>query len=155
VTIQNGPNNRVLLDGTEIAHDQSKVGVLEIAPGIFHKLVVEAPGRRTFEKDFVVATGTSIDIPIALENEEHPAAPTRGSGKTHLPSGARIAKEAPTPVANRTLEPRPVPLVTTPPTEPAATKPERKPVSEENVAPSTRPTRAQERGLLDVNPLRR
>ena len=155
MTIQNGPNNHVLLDGTEVAHDQSQVGVLEVAPGISHKLVVEAPGRRTFAKDFVVTTGASIDIPISLENEELPTKTTRGSGKTRLPGGVRIAKQARTPVANGTVEPRPAPRVAAPPVEPAETKPERKPVPEDNGVPSARPSRAQERGLLDVNPLRR
>ncbi len=149
LTIQNGPNSRVLLDGTEIARDQAKVEVPEVAPWISHKLAVQAPGRRPFEKDFVVAAGASIDIPISLEDEEHQAAPMHGPAKTRLPGGARPGKASPTSAANVPSEPHPVPVVA----EPAQTKPAAKAVPEDNGAP--RPSRAQERGLLDVNPLHR
>ncbi|HJX64911.1 MAG TPA: serine/threonine-protein kinase [Polyangia bacterium] len=156
VSIQNGPDNRVLLDGKEIARGQTNVEAANLAPGTSHRLVVEAPGRRPFQKDFFVTASSAVDMPISLESEKPRPIATRGFGKTRAPSTAKTTRETKTPMANNAAEPRPAPPPSAPPpSEPAEAKTTRKTVPDENIPPVARPSRAQERGLLDVNPLRR
>ena len=156
LSITNGPDNHVLLDGREIAQGQAQVAVADLAPGISHHLLVQAPGRRTVEKDFVVTEGAAIEMPIRLDAGETRAGAVRGPGITRSTTTAKTTNAAHVPLASEAAAPNPVPIlvVPPPPSAPAEARSTRKTIPEEHVAPSPRPSRAQERGLLDVNPLR-
>jgi serine/threonine-protein kinase len=146
ISIQNGPDNRVLLDGREIAHGQTSVELSPLAAGSLHHLVVEAPGRRRFEKDFVVEEGSSIEIPALLESEEVSPPAAAGASKTRSTAGSKAGRTPPAPLGRASV-PAAVPPEPAEPT-PTPSKPAQRPHT-------PHPTRAQERGLLEDNPLRR
>jgi hypothetical protein len=137
VTVENGSNNRMLLDGKEIAHGQSTVELADLEAGKPRRLVVEAPSRKTFVHEFTLSPGGTLEIPVVLQPEER--GPVRRVGGR---SRAQTAQPAP-----------PADLPATPPREVPPTPAK----AEEPIAapPAPRPTRAQERGLLDSNPLRK
>ena len=137
VTVENGSNNRMLLDGKEIAHGQSTVELGDLEAGKPRRLVVEAPSRKTFVHEFTLSPGGTLEIPVVLQPEER--GPVRRVGGR---SRAQTAQPAP-----------PADLPATPPREVPPTPAK----AEEPIAapPAPRPTRAQERGLLDSNPLRK
>jgi len=137
VTVENGPGNRVVLDGQEIAHGQSSVELGELEAGRLRRLVVEAPARKPFVHEFTLSPGGTLEIPVVLQPEE--PEPARRSG-----SKARVQADKAAPPA----EPPAVPLREVLPAPAKAEEPvhARRP---------SRPTRAQERGLLDSNPLRK
>jgi serine/threonine-protein kinase len=136
VTVENGPNNRMVLDGKEIARGENTVELADLEAGKPRRLVVEAPLRKPFVHEFTLSPGATLEIPVVLQPEEREPA-RRSAGKTraqaaHAPASADL----------------PAPLPKEVPPAPAKT--------EEPLAapPAPRPTRAQERGLLDSNPLR-
>jgi serine/threonine protein kinase len=135
VTVENGPNNRVVLDGKEIARGQSTVELADLEAGKPRHLVVEAPARKPFVHEFTLAPGGTLEIPVVLQPEERE--PGRRA-KTRAQAAA-TARPAELPAA----APREVP--------PAPAKAE-EPI---HLPPKPHPTRAQERGLLDSNPLRK
>jgi serine/threonine protein kinase len=136
VTVENGPNNRMVLDGKEIARGQDTVELADLEAGKPRRLVVEAPSRKPFVHEFTLSPGGTLEIPVVLQPEEHEPA-RRSAGKARA-----LAAHAPAPAD------LPAPLPKEVPPAPAKT--------EEPLAapPAPRPTRAQERGLLDSNPLR-
>jgi serine/threonine-protein kinase len=124
VMVENGADNRVVLDGKEIAHGQSIVEIGDLEAGRPRHLLVEAPARKPFVHEFTLSPGGSLEIPVVLQPEEREPA-RRAGGKSHVPTQA------------------------TPPAElPAA------PTPAKPIHATPRRTRAQERGLLDSNPLR-
>ena len=136
VTVENGPNNRMLLDGREIARGQSTVELADLEAGKPRRLVVEAPLRKPFVHEFTLSPGGTLEIPVVLQPEEREPV-RRSAGKTR---------------AQAAHAPPPADLPAPPPRE-AAPAPAK---AEEPLAapPAPRPTRAQEHGLLDSNPLR-
>jgi serine/threonine-protein kinase len=134
VTVENGADNRMLLDGKEIARGQSIVELADLEAGELRRLVVEAPSRKPFMHEFTLSPGGSLEIPVLLQPEERE--PRRRSGGKVRAQAAPAAKPAELPAAAATE----VPLA------PAK--------AEAPIHAPPRPTRAQERGLLDSNPLR-
>jgi hypothetical protein len=136
VTVENGPDNHMVLDGREIARGQSTVELGNLEAGKPRRLVVEAPLRKPFVHEFTLSPGATLEIPVVLQPEEREPV-RRSAGKARAQSA-----HAPLPAA------LPAPL----PRE-AAPAPAK---AEEPLAapPAPRPTRAQEHGLLDSNPLR-
>ena len=135
VTVENGPNNRMLLDGKEIARGQSTVELADLEAGKPRRLVVEAPSRKPFVHEFTLSPGGTLEIPVALQPEERE--PARRSK-----ARAQAAQAAP-PAELPAAAPKEVPPVPAKAEEPI------------HAPPALRPTRAQERGLLDSNPLRK
>jgi serine/threonine-protein kinase len=135
VTVENGPNNRMVLDGKEIARGQSSVELADLEAGKPRHLVVEAPSRKPFVHEFTLSPGGTLEIPVVLQPEERePARRSRGRVQA-----AQVALPAKLPA----VAPREVPPVPAKSEEPV------------HAPPAPRPTRAQERGLLDSNPLRK
>jgi hypothetical protein len=132
--VENGADNRMLLDGKEIARGQSIVELADLEAGELRRLVVEAPSRKPFMHEFTLSPGGSLEIPVLLQPEERE--PRRRSGGKVRAQAAPAAKPAELPAAAATE----VPLA------PAK--------AEAPIHAPPRPTRAQERGLLDSNPLR-
>jgi len=152
ISIQNGPDNRVWLDGREVAHGRSAVELTALTVESMHHLAIEAPGRRRFTRDFVVPAGSALDIPVLLEAEDHQPPAARGSAKTRPAGSLRAASNSPASVASKPTISEPAAVQPAPsPAEPVEPATAVLPVRKDN---GPQPTRARERGLLDVNPLR-
>ena len=99
-----------------------------------------------------VPTEHAVAEAAVREAEEKHAPVARGGSRPHAPSAARSGGK-PTPLPAGAVE---QPVSVKPAGDHAApVEARRKPVPEEAAPPAPRPTRAQERGLLDENPLRR
>jgi len=136
VTVENGPNSRIVLDGNEIAHGQDTVELGDLEAGKPRRLVVEAPLRKPFVHEFTLSPGGTLEIPVVLRPEEREPA-HRSAGKARAQAALPALPAAP-----------PAALPNESPSPPAPAK------REQSIAAPLRPTRAQERGLLDSNPLR-
>ena len=121
--------------GKEIARGQSTVELADLEAGKLRRLVVEAPSRKPFVHEFTLSPGGTLEIPVVLQPEEREPA-RRSKARAQA---APAAKPAELPAAAATE---------VPPAPAQAEEPIHAP-------PAPRPTRAQERGLLDSNPLRK
>jgi hypothetical protein len=114
--LDNGPADRILLDGREVGHATSDVEVGGLAVGP-HQVTIEAPDRAPLSASVVIAGGVPADLTLALVPPQHAA------------GGARRVR-------------------------PGASRAEAAAAATDDNKPRSRPSRAEEHGLMDSNPFR-